>query len=634
LGEAITVELSKGLRTKSGEIVPYLKFSFSITNTDRDTQLKYLRKHFEQEILERFNNDLDRKKSLFSVNRDQGLNDSLPDDFPAISLNLINNPEIGYLFMGLYRFGGPNYGPTYLAIIDDYGVPIFYRKFTRMATNLKVLPSGLLTFFHDKGSVPPGGNNYHYIMNPLYTVIDSFCTTNGYITDLHEFRIFPDNHVFLQSYDPQIVRMDTIVPGGNPNAVVIGLIIQEFDASKNLIFQWRSWDHYEITDADSFVSLTDSIIDYVHGNSIEVDYDNNLLISARSMNEITKINRQTGDIIWRWGGENNQFIFINDNRGFSRQHHNRRTDNGNFTLFDNGNFLMPRFSSALEYQLDEQTMTATLVWSYRDSSIYGPFMGSTLRLPGGNTLIGWGGSFGGNPAITEVRSDGTRELELTFEHPYISYRVKRYLWETDIFYTDPDTMFFNMPPLGADTAYLDIQNPTNEDIIITTASTRTPFFLVIDSLPLLIPANSTVQISIEYNPSENGLIDDVLTIRADKATEGYGRQIYLFGENISAVRDRKNFPGNFDLRQNFPNPFNPSTAISYELPKSSEVSLAVYNLLGQKVRTLVNGKVRAGRHRVEWNSRNDRGESVASGIYIYRFEAGDYQETMKMILLK
>lgn len=93
------------------------------------------------------------------------------------------------------------------------------------------------------------------------------------------------------------------------------------------------------------------------------------------MDEITKINRQTGEIIWRLGGKNNQFTFINNTTGFSHQHAIRRLPNENITLFDNRNFPSLQFSSAVEYELDEQNKNATLLWEYRNTSdIYGGFV--------------------------------------------------------------------------------------------------------------------------------------------------------------------------------------------------------------------------------------------------------------------
>jgi subtilisin family serine protease len=93
-------------------------------------------------------------------------------------------------------------------------------------------------------------------------------------------------------------------------------------------------------------------------------------------------------------------------------------------------------------------------------------------------------------------------------------------------------------------------------------------------------------------------------------------------------------PQSYEIKQNYPNPFNPSTTIEYGLPRGEEVRLVIYNTLGQQVRRLLNQKIEAGKHRVEWDGRNDMGKSVASGVYIYRFEAGNFHRIQKMMLLK
>ncbi len=93
-------------------------------------------------------------------------------------------------------------------------------------------------------------------------------------------------------------------------------------------------------------------------------------------------------------------------------------------------------------------------------------------------------------------------------------------------------------------------------------------------------------------------------------------------------------PNTYDVSQNYPNPFNPSTTIKYQLPEINDVKLVIYNVLGQKVRTLVSDRMEAGYHSVVWDGCNDEGRAVASGVYIYRFEAGDFNRTMKLMLLK
>jgi hypothetical protein len=90
----------------------------------------------------------------------------------------------------------------------------------------------------------------------------------------------------------------------------------------------------------------------------------------------------------------------------------------------------------------------------------------------------------------------------------------------------------------------------------------------------------------------------------------------------------------FELGQNYPNPFNPTTSISYRLAKSVDVRLTVYNTLGQAIRSLVNQKLAAGQHTITWNGTNDAGQPVTSGTYFYKFQAGDFVQVNKMVLLK
>ncbi len=93
-------------------------------------------------------------------------------------------------------------------------------------------------------------------------------------------------------------------------------------------------------------------------------------------------------------------------------------------------------------------------------------------------------------------------------------------------------------------------------------------------------------------------------------------------------------PETFRLSQNYPNPFNPSTTISYTLQKMADIKLTVYNSVGQKVKTLVNGKIEAGSHSVVWDGSNAAGEKVVSGVYYYKLDAAGYSKTKKMLILQ
>jgi flagellar hook assembly protein FlgD len=93
-------------------------------------------------------------------------------------------------------------------------------------------------------------------------------------------------------------------------------------------------------------------------------------------------------------------------------------------------------------------------------------------------------------------------------------------------------------------------------------------------------------------------------------------------------------PDKFTLHQNCPNPFNPDTEIKFNLPRSSNVTLEIFDITGRKVTTLINKKLSSGPHSVSWNGRDESGTEVSTGIYLYRLSTGEYSDTRKMLLLK
>ena len=140
--------------------------------------------------------------------------------------------------------------------------------------------------------------------------------------------------------------------------------------------------------------------------------------------------------------------------------------------------------------------------------------------------------------------------------------------------------------------------------------------------------------------------------RSDLMAAKYGDSIYIFGgfdnnltlvpiieklEVLTGISSTGPPPGasaDFSLEQNYPNPFNPETVISYRLSVVSDLTLAVYNLLGEKIVTLVDARQGAGRHQVRWNGRDENGQPVSSGVYLYRLRAGNFVQTRKMMLVR
>jgi len=251
--------------------------------------------------------------------------------------------------------------------------------------------------------------------------------------------IITDNNTYiLQSYNDEVFDLTSI--GGSEFQVISSILrIQEFDLNHNLIFDWNASDYLNIYDYENnlFIGNIPGQIEWMHGNSIEVDYDNNLIISNRKSSEIIKIDRETGNVIWIMGGPTNEFTILNDDlNGVSWQHDVSRLENGNILIFDNGNYHTPHTSRAVEYEIDETNKIATLVWEYQNPYNYkSKAMGSAQRLPNGNTLINWGTiqiegtNLGAN--IMEVDYNKNITLEIQYD-VYQSYKVTKSNFEFNI----------------------------------------------------------------------------------------------------------------------------------------------------------------------------------------------------------
>ena len=167
---------------------------------------------------------------------------------------------------------------------------------------------------------------------------------------------------------------------------------------------------------------------------------------------------------------------------------------------------------------------------------------------------------------------------------------------------------------------------------------RVIYYQLLDNSYIPIDVNNRVSSTspeIQQNPSTSTQFGRAWYTWADSRSNGFN----IYANNLvylptDANDGGDNLPESFGLSQNYPNPFNPSTEISFSLPVKSQVSLVIYNMLGQQVRSLVNTTLSAGEHRVVWDGTEASGKPVASGIYLYRLEAGGKAMSKKMELLK
>ena len=474
-------------------------------------------------------------------------------------------------------------------------------------------------------------DHHIYVMDTTWTVIDTLDAGNGYRLDPHECLLLEDGSFWVISNEFRIVDMSEIVEGGDEEATIIGMVVQHIDADRNVLFEWRSLDHIPVTDADLvYIDLTDEYIDYCHTNSIELDSDTSLVISSRNISEVTRISRETGEMIWRLSGTGNQFEFLDDpNPGFAIQHDARILSNGNLTVFNNGGHEFDAISSVKEYELDTDAMTARLVWSYQNDELetIGWKMGSARREPNGNTLIGWGTARNNrpfNPIVSEIDQEGNVLWALHFAEEssgdLISYRAYRSLMEGRAarpylyaeWFGDAADIYFNY--FGhEETAGYQLRYREQGSGVVYTLDTEDSHISLPDLDPELTYELYMIAIDGEGNESEaSNMVELVWTeTSADE----------LLNELL---------PNKITIQDIWPNPFNAVTTIDISIPQTSEVSVSLINLLGREVRVLEQGRLDAGQHRISVD-----GERLASGVYFVRVTSqGDLVATRKVVLLR
>jgi FlgD Ig-like domain len=202
-----------------------------------------------------------------------------------------------------------------------------------------------------------------------------------------------------------------------------------------------------------------------------------------------------------------------------------------------------------------------------------------------------------------------------------------------------DARFWIPPFNGALSSWRDYRAPGDppafpfvgtKDHVIKFQSTDFPITISWD-LPQTIDTSSVIKDPFDFQVlSFSGTDSMVVTLSAIPSVEITVNYIDVVG--IEAEDDLT--PDDYALLQNFPNPFNPSTSIKFKVPETSNVTLRIYDMLGQEVRTLFNGEVQSGTYTVNWDGLNNSGVQMSSGNYVYRMIANGFVQSKKMILFK
>lgn len=349
----------------------------------------------------------------------------LPENFPHFTTHIYdsNSLDEGNIFLAVASdVEGVGY---YLIILNNDGTLYKYKKLPdHYAYDFKVQPNGYISYAQiaNNHSYTGGGDCVHTILDSNLDIMEEIQLANDYFAEGHDFQLLPNGHVLAFGYYMSQVDMSQIIPGGHPAAQVSGGIIQELDAKRNALFQWRTWDYYNLSDFPTASEVTSQW----HLNAISLDVDGNIFASTPV--EVMKIDRQTGQIMYHLGGDENEFTFIGEGADPNHMggHAFHRLENGNILIYDNGNRKGTKSSQVHEYKIHEPNKTAELVWNYTpDVNIPAWHRGNAQRLPNGNTFIGWGGASGKIiPTCSEVTPDGNAVLDIYFDDPAVeSYRA-------------------------------------------------------------------------------------------------------------------------------------------------------------------------------------------------------------------
>ena len=352
----------------------------------------------------------------------------LPPDFPELNVTVL---EDGVSSDPLYvNLNGPN--SSYIAILDNHGVPLFYQHDSERVFDFKWHPAtGERSFARLTGIRNRWGrrDSEQVILDSNFNEVERFTTIGLSHTDNHDFLIQPNDELILLSYDGHI--RDLTAFGLTAEELVEDSVVQIVErGTKQVLFEWNSWGQVPYEDQ----SYLEQRGEYAHVNSLFVDADGHIIISARGTSQVVKISRASGQVLWKLGGKSNQFAFRNDPYShLCGQHTATILENGNLLLFDNGQNCWPvnpvrgELTRVVEYRIDELALEAELVWSYTQEGAYTTSQGSAQRLANGNTLIGWGR--GPGILATEVNNAGTKLFEiLAFDGdvPVVGYRALRF----------------------------------------------------------------------------------------------------------------------------------------------------------------------------------------------------------------
>jgi hypothetical protein len=309
-------------------------------------------------------------------------------------------------------------------IIDDRGELVWLRPTKPdAAINLqRLVYRGAPVLAWWEGRIENGrGYGSYLLVDNAYHEIKRISAGDGLQADLHELVLTDAGSALLIAYRPRAANAAPSVSAAPPQ--IYDSLVQEIDLdSGRVLFEWSAAERIGLD--ESYEPLPDNgdAWDYCHVNSIDVDADGSLIISARNTSAIYKVDRSSGEVIWRLGGRRSDFS-MGPGVAFALQHDARRHPDGSLSIFDDSQ--TPGVSRGIRLRLDESSRAATLLAEYVSPKRFTtPAQGNMQVLDDGHVLIGWGSQ----PYLSEFGADASLLLEIGFASGDASYRVFRSAW--------------------------------------------------------------------------------------------------------------------------------------------------------------------------------------------------------------
>ncbi|MFC2150689.1 aryl-sulfate sulfotransferase [Calditrichota bacterium] len=403
-----------------------------------------------------------------------------------------------------------------------------------------------------------------------------------------------------------------------------GDILIELDSDGDTVWTWNTFDHFSTEDFDTAIFLDSrggSDFDWTHGNTAHMTPDGKFIyMNFRHLSRITMISYPDGDIIWNLGlmyasGEAAHGANVN----FNEQHDPELLDNGNFIMYDNHTLGPEDSSRAVEISVDfDRDPVVMNEWDYWVDTLSGSG-GDADRLANGNTLI----TSTRLNTIIEVTREKEEVWRMTdnWDNSFGAYRSDRVPGLHPLIYTvkAPDEMAH--VPAGESYFTVVVNNIGWADQNYVLEVTDTEAWFQTDQAFMVEAEGMGVRTVLGM--ADEGVANDTVTVVVYPVNNPDQRDVSVFviqSDPELSVEGITIRPVDFTLQGVYPNPFNSTTTINFTLPTNLNTSLEIFDITGKRVKTLYQGNLNAGFHRLSWGGDTELGSLVPTGTYIYKLQ--------------